>query len=214
MPDEPGASTPVVDAGTPPAGAPPSTPPSTTTATDPPAPPAGDVDWQKEAQKNAKESAAYRERLRTAEEALKKIEDANLTEAQRTAKERDEAVARASALEEKVKEQALKTAVFSEAAKIGVVDPDAAYLLLDKSSVKVDGDKVTGVDKALADLVKAKPYLVNALNGGAPTNANRSSNTQTTAQRDAELRAKMYGRAPVQLSPEEVFARGGGVRGS
>ena len=49
------------------------------------------------------------------------------------------------------------------ASAMGVIDPDAAYLLLDRSNVHYDAEAgVSGVDDALAGLLEAKPYLRSA----------------------------------------------------
>jgi len=92
-------------------------------------------------------------------------------EAQKT--ELQKAQERAQALEaEKV--QLLETAnqrlvraeVAVKAAALGIVDSEAAALLMDRSAVRVsDNGTVEGVDEALKALVAARPYLV----GKAPT---------------------------------------------
>jgi hypothetical protein len=47
-----------------------------------------------------------------------------------------------------------------KAVQLGVVDPDAAYLLMDRSNVRYDSDNgVTGVEEALTQLLEDKPYL-------------------------------------------------------
>ncbi len=194
MPDEPGAPPPAGDAGTPPAGAPPSTPPSDPPAADPPSPPAGDAVTAKELEQARKDAAGYREKLRAAEEQLKKHEDAKLSDIEKATKERDEAVSRLTSLETQLKEQALRNAVFAEATKLGVIDPDAAFVLLPKDALKYDDGKVSGVDKALADLVKAKPYLVKEITGGNQTSQARSGNpTGDQATKEADYRKVLYG---------------------
>jgi hypothetical protein len=46
------------------------------------------------------------------------------------------------------------------ATQMGIVDPDAAFLLLDKKNVAYNvTDGVSGVDDALAQLLEDKPYL-------------------------------------------------------
>lgn len=49
--------------------------------------------------------------------------------------------------------------IIVEANKLGVVDPDAAIQLLDRSNIKVTDNGVTGVEEAVKALVEAKPYL-------------------------------------------------------
>ena len=43
---------------------------------------------------------------------------------------------------------------------MGIIDPDAAYLLLDRTNLSYAEDgKVSGVDDALTQLMEDKPYL-------------------------------------------------------
>jgi hypothetical protein len=43
---------------------------------------------------------------------------------------------------------------------LGIIDPDAALLLVDRANVRYsEGDGVTGVDAALTQLMEDKPYL-------------------------------------------------------
>jgi len=55
-------------------------------------------------------------------------------------------------------EAAIKTEVMMEAAKLNIVDPGMAYLALDLS--EIDAEDSASVSKALAKLVKDKPYLL------------------------------------------------------
>jgi len=54
---------------------------------------------------------------------------------------------------------AIKTEVRLQAQKKGIIDPDAAYALVDLTQIEYEDGKVTGVDKALNNLIKDKPYL-------------------------------------------------------
>ena len=59
------------------------------------------------------------------------------------------------------------------AAKIGIVDPDAAYRLIDHSKIEYGSDeKPSNVEALLKELVKQKPYLV-----GGSTSASNPSKT-------------------------------------
>jgi hypothetical protein len=94
-----------------------------------------------------------------------KIEDekkkAAMTEAERLKTEKDQAEKIAAEAIERANRRLIRSEVVAQAAKLNIVDPDAAYALMDKEIVKVeDDDTVTGVKKALEDLVKSKPYLV------------------------------------------------------
>ena len=91
---------------------------------------------------------------------LREFEDAGKSEVERLTAEK-------AALEQTIKdrdtaivEQAIRSSVESAAAKAGVVDPEAAYLLINQSELDYEDGKVAGVDKALKTLLKDKPYLV------------------------------------------------------
>ena len=56
----------------------------------------------------------------------------------------------------------LAAEVRSLGAAMGLIDTDVALQLLDRSGVKVDGDKVTGVQEALNKLREGKGYLFGA----------------------------------------------------
>jgi len=43
---------------------------------------------------------------------------------------------------------------------MGIIDPDAAYALIDTSALSYQDGEVKGVEKALEKLVKDKPYLI------------------------------------------------------
>lgn len=62
--------------------------------------------------------------------------------------------------EKRANEKLVKAEIKSLSATLGIVDPDAAYQLIDKSGLKVeDSGDVKGVKEALEALLKAKPYL-------------------------------------------------------
>ena len=47
-----------------------------------------------------------------------------------------------------------------KASQMGIIDPDAAYLLLNRTNIQYDADNgVSGVDDALTQLLEDKPYL-------------------------------------------------------
>lgn len=94
-----------------------------------------------------------------------KIEDekkkAAMSEAERLKAEKEEAEKNAAAVIERANQRLIRSEVIAQAAKLNIVDPDAALALMDKENVKVeDDDTVTGVKKSLEALIKAKPYLV------------------------------------------------------
>lgn len=88
-------------------------------------------------------------------------EKAAMSEAERLKAEKEEAEKNATAAIERANQRLIRSEVIAHAAKLNIVDPDAAYALMSKEDVKVeDDDTVTGVKKSLEALIKAKPYLV------------------------------------------------------
>lgn len=90
-------------------------------------------------------------------------EKAAMSEAERLKAEKEEAEKNATAAIERANQRLIRSEVIAQAAKLNIVDPDAAYALMNKEDVKVeDDDTVTGVKKSLEALIKAKPYLVDS----------------------------------------------------
>jgi hypothetical protein len=105
--------------------------------------------------------------LKTILKKAKDAEDATKTETERLKQQADEATKRATDAETAkatalatANERLMKAAVMAKAGTFH--DPADAWSLIDRSKVKVNEEtgEVEGVDKALEDLVKAKPHLV------------------------------------------------------
>lgn len=126
------------------------------------------------------EAAKYRTELRSAQEKLSKFEQAQLTEQEKLQKRAEEAEQTAQALAQRLTDTLVRAEVMAQAQKHGVIDLDAAYRLIDRSLVKVGDDgSVEGVDKAVAALVKERPWLV------ASTTAS-VTNPQKSGRQEAE----------------------------
>ena len=100
-----------------------------------------------------KEAAQYRTRL-------KALEDAKLSDQEKSQKrlaELERAAAEASSnLQQRVMEYEVKLA----ASRLGIVDPDAAWRLIDASSLEFDeSGKPKNLDRVLNELLKDKPWL-------------------------------------------------------
>ena len=77
----------------------------------------------------------------------------------------------------KQKETAAQYDVALKAAKLGIVDPDAAWKLLDKSMLEYDkDDSPTNTEQLLQGLLKDKPYLA----GGGSSAANPGKSRDET----------------------------------
>ncbi len=86
---------------------------------------------------------------------------AAMTETEKLKAEKEEADKKAATAMERANQRLIKSEVIAAATKLNVVDPDAAYALMDKADVVVDDDgNVSGVKEALDALVKSKPYLI------------------------------------------------------
>jgi hypothetical protein len=92
----------------------------------------------------------------------------------------DKEKARADSLEAQVRESKIENRVTIEAAKLNILDVEAALKLIDRSAVKIDKDgNVSGIEDALKALVEAKPYLINSKQQapiGSPTNPGAPGN--------------------------------------
>ena len=88
------------------------------------------------------------------------LEQAQLSDTQKLEARAIEAERKVGEAQEQIASAMIASEVKVRARALGVIDPDAAYLLLDRSNVRFDADNgVSGVDDALASLLEAKPYL-------------------------------------------------------
>jgi len=93
------------------------------------------------------------------------------------------------------RERTLKYEVMLAASRMKIVDPEAAYRLLDLSQIEFAEDGTPkNLDQALKDLIKAKPYLVGPAAPGSPTNPERPHTSLTLD----EIK---------RMSPEEINRR-------
>jgi hypothetical protein len=72
-----------------------------------------------------------------------------------------------------------QSAIERAAMKAGIKDTDAAYKLLDMSKISVKDDgTIEGVDTAIEELLKARPYLKSEGGSGSPDNIGGGSNPE------------------------------------
>ncbi len=141
-----------------------------------------------------REAAEYRVKNKELEEKVSAAEKAKMTDLEK-------AQARVAELERShaehtrtAQERAIKYEVQLHAAKLGIIDPDAASKLLDLSQLDYDEDGTPkNAQKLLQDLVKAKPYLIGTQASGSATNPPSTSHGANTFSR-AQIAA---------MSPEE-----------
>lgn len=176
-------------------------------------------DARREAAKHRTEKNSVKSELDKLKAELDKLQAAQLTEEERKTKEYQKAQERAAALEAQLaetlkrnQELQLKTAVQAAAVKLGVIDPDAAYLLLDKTALAPTDNGETDpakVETAVKALLTAKPYL----RGGGPQTsaANPAKSTQERSEGDNDRRQRLYGGGVNVFDASQAKQRGGGV---
>ena len=87
------------------------------------------------------------------------LEQAQLTEAEKMEARAIEAEKKVTDAQAQIADAMIASQVKVRASQMGVVDPDAAFVLLDRTNVQYADGAVTGVDDAIASLLEDKPYL-------------------------------------------------------
>lgn len=88
------------------------------------------------------------------------LEQAQLSDTQKLEARANEAERIAADAANQIAAAMIASEVKVRASQLGVVDPDAAYLLMDKTNVSYSEENgVAGIDDALTQLLEDKPYL-------------------------------------------------------
>lgn len=167
-----------------------------------------DVDaLTREVNKLRREAASWRTKLRQVEEADEQRRRSEMTELEKLKADLEaERQARAKA-EDLRQRQLVRTQVISAAARLGFNDPEDAARMMDVSALEIDeAGTVEGLEQALGQLLKAKPYLARQTTAGtiSPTNPAGGASRESPQQR----LDRIYGRS----SDVNIFdAPGGGV---
>ena len=120
------------------------------------------------------------------------LEAAQLSEAEKLTQRVAEAERVATQANAQISEARISGEVKVKAVQLGIVDPDAAFLLMDRSGIEYDAEKgVTGVDESLTQLLEDKPYLKGSAvrspninpEGGTPAPVTRLTEEQREAAR-------------------------------
>ena len=149
--------------------------------------------------------------LKGALKKMQELEDAGKSETEKltgriTALENDKAALQeqGAQLAQQRVDALLRSAVVSEATRLGFLDPMDAYHMIDLAQLEVkEDDSVSGVEDVLKKLGEAKPYLLHGKLTLGPTNPARGGSTSET---DAERRARLYG-----VGGTPIGQSGGGV---
>lgn len=153
------------------------------------------------------EAAEYRRRLRELETKVKADEEAKLSETEKLQKRLAELERQQATYERERQERTLKYETMLAASKLGIVDPEAAYKLLDLAAIEFEEDGTPkNVERALRELIAKRPYLAGGA-GVSATNPARSAVNPTVftrsqlrdpnffkAHRDAIMQAMREGR--------------------
>jgi hypothetical protein len=140
----------------------------------------------REAEKVAKKQAAdHAKRVAEYEQKDRERAEAEMTERDRLAAQLDRATAELQLERQQNRDAINRYEVERSAAKLNIVDPEAAVKLLDWGSLEYDTDgRPIDVDAALTALVEAKPYLIKATETPAakPRAAANPTNPATRTQ--------------------------------
>lgn len=138
---------------------------------------------------------------------LKEIEDAQLSDQERVAKERDDLAAEKAAWEQERQTTNLKLAVYAQATPLGIVDADLALAALDRSKLEYDE---TGTPKNIADvlleLLEAKPILKGSASTASRTGSTDAGGGQGGGKAPALTAAELEAAQKLGMTPESYAA--------
>jgi hypothetical protein len=115
---------------------------------------------EQRALKLEKQSKALEKKLAEYETAEQERKQAEMSEVERLKAEVEQAKAAQQAAVEEVVTMRIKQALYTQAAQMGFHNPEDAYLMADLTEVELGEDgEVSGVETALKELLKSRPYL-------------------------------------------------------
>jgi predicted nuclease with TOPRIM domain len=134
------------------------------------------------------EAAEYRRKLRELERELRKRDEEKLSETERMRTRLSELERELTQRELELREHTLRYETMLRARELGIIDPDAAYRLLDLSGVEYDeSGRPTNIEKLLRELVRKRPYL--AGQAASVTNPSRTTISLEDALKSGDIRA-------------------------
>lgn len=155
------------------------------------------------------DAAKYRTQLREAQKQLEAAQtdlqakdDEGKSELQKALDKVGEFEAKFQVADRNSRNLRLQNAVMVEAQKLEIVDPDAAFKLLDVENVEYDGEKPSNIADLLAELIEQRPYL-KAPEKPKGQKAPTSSTTQPSGGSGKALTMDDI----QSMSPDEVNAR-------
>lgn len=113
-----------------------------------------------EVERHRKKLSAYEKAEKEREAATQAAKDAELGEVERTKKQFSDLQAQHNEYTLRMQDRIVRYEIENQAAKLGIIDPEAAAALLPRASLEYDEDGApTNAEKLLKDLIKNKPYL-------------------------------------------------------
>jgi hypothetical protein len=134
------------------------------------------------------EAAEYRRKLRELERELKQRDEEKLSETERMRLRLSELEKELTQRELLIREHTLRYETMLRARELGIIDPDAAYRLLDLAEVEYDeSGRPTNIERLLRELVRKRPYLVG--HSASATNPSRTTISLEDALKSGDLEA-------------------------
>ncbi len=107
------------------------------------------------------EKRLIRERKTAKEQREEEIKKANMTENEKLKAEKEESEKKAQEKINIANQRLIKSEVYLEAAKLKIIDADAAFSLMNKENIEIDDDgKIKGIKESLDLLIKEKTWIV------------------------------------------------------
>jgi hypothetical protein len=135
-------------------------------ATEPEATPAGEAPTPdptalaKQLEEARQQAAKYRRDARQFEESLKKLEDADKSDAEKAAARIAELEQSLAARENAVRQAEVRAAAIDAASRLGFRNPEDGLRFLDMDTLEFDdAGRPVGIDKQLAAILKERDYL-------------------------------------------------------
>jgi hypothetical protein len=132
------------------------------------------------------EAAEYRRKLRELERQLKQRDEEKLSETERMRVRLSELERELTQRELLLREHTLRYETILRARELGIIDPEAAYRLLDLAEVEYDeAGRPINLERLLRELARKRPYLVGQT--ASATNPSRTTISLEEALRSGDL---------------------------
>lgn len=158
----------------------------------------------------AREREKYRDydQVKADAEAWRKQQEGQKTELQKAQEKAQQAEAQKAEALARANDRLIKAEVKVMSVELGIVDPDAAYALMDRANVKVNDDgSVSGVKEALETLLKTKTYLKKQASGcGVGSPGGNPGDKQVDEVAEAKKLAEERQKAPTQAGGYDPWA--------